>query len=56
MNGSEQSDEIVVPTKTPNKTGSPVAEALEGRISTKGNTGKQTTYRTQRRGDVPHAL
>lgn len=51
-----KSDMPVVPTKSPNKTGSPVAEAMEGRGVAKENMEQQNTRRTQRRGSVHNAL
>ena len=38
MNGHGKSDMPVVPAKRPNNAGVPVAEAVEGRGMTKGNT------------------
>jgi hypothetical protein len=38
MNERGKSDNSVVPTKLPNKTGEPVAEVVEGRGLAKGNT------------------
>jgi group II intron reverse transcriptase/maturase len=56
MDGQGKSDRPVVPAKSPNKTGQPVAEEAEGRGLAKGNPSRQTTLRTQRRGSVPQAL
>src|SRR3989442_7161079 len=56
MDGGGKSDRLVVPTKSPNKAGRPVAEAAEGRGLTKENAGQQNTPRTQSRNGVPSAL
>ena len=56
MHGIEESDRPIVPAKSPNKTGQPVAEAAEGRGLVKENTDQQNTLRTQRREGVPSAL
>ena len=56
MHGNEESDRPVLPAKSPNKTGQPVAEVMEGRGLVKENTGQQNTLRTQRREGVPSAL
>ena len=57
MHGQGKSDSPVLPTKSPNNTGTPVAEAMEGRGLTKENAIQQNTPRTQRREHgVPHAL
>ena len=37
MHAAEESDDLVVPTKRANKTGTPAAECVEGRGSAKGN-------------------
>src|SRR5216683_7647462 len=42
MNEHEKSDGLVVPAKLPNKTGVPVAEAVEGSSPAEGNTDGQT--------------
>ena len=42
MNGHEKSDGLVVPAKLPNKTGVPVAEAVEGSSPAEGNTDSTT--------------
>ena len=44
-----ESDDLVVPGKRANKAGTPVAESVEERGSTKGNGIQTATYRTQRR-------
>ena len=41
-NGHEKSDGLVVPTKLPNKTGVPVAEAVEGSSPAEGSTDSTT--------------
>jgi RNA-directed DNA polymerase len=56
MDGRGKSDGPVLPTKSSNKAGIPVAEAMEGRGSAKGNVGQQNASRTQSRSDVPSAL
>ena len=56
MNGQEKSDSAIVAVKSPNKAGSPVAEAMEPRAGTKGNAEQQSTDRTQTRARVTHAL
>ncbi len=48
MHGHEKSHSAIVATKLPNKAGEPAAEAVEPRAGTKGNTGRQSTRRTQR--------
>ena len=56
MHGHEKSDSAIVATKLPNKAGQPAAEAVERRAGTKGNTGQQSTRRTQSPGKrVPGA-
>ena len=42
MNEHEKSDGLVVPAKPPNKTGVPVAEAVEGSSPAEGNTDGRT--------------
>jgi RNA-directed DNA polymerase len=56
MNEPEKSDELVVPTKSPNETSVLVEEVMEGRSSAKGNMGEQNAFRTQSRGDAQRAL
>jgi group II intron reverse transcriptase/maturase len=46
----------MVPEKSPNKTGKPAAEEMEGRDLVKGNLPQQNTFRTPSRGNVPSAL
>jgi RNA-directed DNA polymerase len=55
-NDDGKSDSAVVPGKSPNKTGQPVAEAMEGRGLAKGNPIESNTHRTQSRDSVPSAL
>jgi RNA-directed DNA polymerase len=56
MNGREKSDPAIVAEKSPNKTGQPVAEAMERRAGAKGNARQQSTCRTQGRESVSQAL
>ena len=56
MHGHEKSDSVTVAKKLPNKAGQPAAEAVERRAGTKGNTGQQSTRRTQIRESVSQAL
>jgi hypothetical protein len=42
MNGHEKTDGLVVPAKLPNKTGVPVAEAVEGSSPAEGSTDSTT--------------
>ena len=56
MHGHKKSDSAIVATKLPNKAGQPVAEAVERRAGAKGNTGQQSTRRTQIRESVSQAL
>ena len=56
MHGHEKSDSAIVAKKPPNKAGRPAAEAVERRAGTKGNTGRQSTRRTQIRESVSQAL
>ena len=52
-----KSDRVVVPEKRPNNTQGRVAEAVEERTLTKGNTGEQATPRAQNREQgVPSGL
>lgn len=55
---AEKSDEVVVPMKRSNKdVGAPtLAESVEERTSTKGNSVEQNADRTQRREAAPSAL
>jgi RNA-directed DNA polymerase len=56
MNEHGKSDGPVVPLKSPNKAGQPVAEEAEGRGPAKGNPRQQNAPRTQRRQDAQSAL
>ncbi len=56
MNGLKWSDETIVPLKAANKAERSVAESREGRVSSNGNLDDQTTYRTQSRERVSHAI
>src|SRR6266446_756674 len=57
MNDHGKSDSRVGPAKLANKTGQPVAELVEERRLTKGNTGQQNALRTQGRDiDASSAL
>jgi len=56
MYGHEKSHSAIVAKKLPNKAGQPAAEAVERRAGTKGNTGQQSTRRTQIRESVSQAL
>jgi RNA-directed DNA polymerase len=53
MNEQGKSDRPAVPEKSPNKTGQPEAEEMEGRGLTKGNLPQQNASRTRRRKDAP---
>ncbi|MCF3948968.1 group II intron reverse transcriptase/maturase [Acidiphilium iwatense] len=56
MHDPEKSDSGIVAKKPTNKTGRPVAEAVERRPETKGNADQQNTLRTQSRAGVTQAL
>jgi hypothetical protein len=56
MHDQEKSDSAIVAVKSPNKTGFPVAEAMERRAGTKGNADQQSTHWTQIRARVTQAL
>src|SRR6266700_2414498 len=56
MHDHGQSDRPIVPAKSPNKTGRPVAEGMEGDGLAKGNLGQQNAPRTQGREGAPSAL
>jgi len=51
-----KSDNCVVPKKSSNNTGPPVAEGMEGRRLAKGNTREQNMLRTQGRARMQSAL
>src|SRR6266404_5714449 len=55
-NGRGKSDRPVVPEKSPNKAGQPVAEGMEGSGLAKGNLPQQNASRTPSRMDAPSAL
>jgi hypothetical protein len=55
-NGRGKSDRPVVPEKSPNKAGQPVAEETEGSGLAKGNLPQQNASRTPSRKDAPSAL
>ena len=55
-NGRGKSDNCVVPRKSSNKTGPPVAEGMEGRQLAKGNSPEQNMLRTQGRARMQSAL
>src|SRR5437899_10395737 len=57
MHEHRQSYRVVVPAKSPNKTGQPtVAEGMEGRALVKGNEFQRNTNRTQYRRIVPREM
>ena len=56
MDERRKSDRPVVPVKSPNKAGRPVAEEMEGRGLTKGNSHQQNASRTPCRSNAPSAL
>jgi retron-type reverse transcriptase len=56
MNEHGKSDRPVVPEKSPNKSGQPRAEEMEGRGLTKGKPFQQNASRTPSRIDAPNAL
>ena len=49
MHAVEESDDLVVPSKRANKAGTPAAESVEGRGSTKGKVIQLASSRPQRR-------
>ena len=55
MNGTEQSDSLIVPTKLANKAAHAAAEPMEGSGGTKRNAELQSTVRTQSRAAVSQA-
>src|SRR5438874_12879388 len=55
-NGRGKSDRPVVPEKSPNKAGQPVAEGMEGKGLAKGNLPQQNASRTPSRKDAPSEL
>jgi RNA-directed DNA polymerase len=56
MNGHGKSDGPIVPVKSPNNAGRPVAEEMAGRGPAKGNPPQQNAPRTQSRQGAPSAL
>jgi RNA-directed DNA polymerase len=56
MNGHGKSDRPVVPAKSSNNAGRPVAEGAEGRGLAKGNPLQQNALRTPSRDGAPSAL
>jgi RNA-directed DNA polymerase len=56
MDERGKSDKPVLPVKSSNKAGPPVAERMEGRGLTKGNPQQQNASRTPSRYDAPSAL
>jgi group II intron reverse transcriptase/maturase len=56
MHGNEKSDEGVVPEKRSNKGGLPLAEAVEGRTSPKGNSRQTAAVRTRSRAAASNGL
>src|SRR5215469_15049597 len=55
-NGPGKSDSPTVPEKSPNNTGQPMAEGMEGSGLAKGNPLEQNASRTPSRNDAPSAL
>ena len=55
-NGPGKSDRPTVPEKSPNNTGQPAAEGMEGRGLAKGNLPQQNASRTPSREDALSAL
>jgi hypothetical protein len=55
-NGPGKSDSPVVPGKSPNNAGQPVAEGMAGNGLAKGNLLEQNASRTPSRKDAPGAL
>src|SRR5437667_4165435 len=55
-NGPGKSDRPVVPEKSPNKAGQPVAEEMKGSGLAKGNLPQQNASRTPSRTDASNAL
>ena len=56
MDERRKSDKPVLPMKSSNKAGLPVAERMEGRGLTKGKPQQQNASRTPSRSDAPTAL
>ena len=55
-NGPGKSDRPTVPAKSPNNTGQPAAEGMEGRGLAKGNLPQQNASRIQSRSNALSAL
>src|ERR1700676_3640115 len=55
-NGPGKSERPTVPEKSPNNSGRPAAEGMEGRGLAKGNLPQQNASRTPSRKDAPSAL
>jgi RNA-directed DNA polymerase len=55
MDEGGKSDRAVLPMKSSNKAGPPVAERMEGRGLTEGNPQQQNASRTPSRSDGPSA-
>src|SRR5437016_3046388 len=55
-NGPGKSDRPVVPEKSPNKAGQPVAEGMEGKGLAKGNLPQQNASRSPSRKEAPSEL
>jgi RNA-directed DNA polymerase len=56
MNGQGKSDRPEVPGKSPNNTGQPGAEGMEGRGLAQGNLPQPNAFRTPSRSNAPSAL
>src|SRR6266542_3515102 len=56
MHADENSYEVIVPEKRPNKKGLPSAEAVEGRTPPKGNGDETAAARTLRRDNASNGL
>ena len=56
MHEHGKSAPAIVAVKPTNKAGRPATESVEPRAGTKGNAGRQSTYRTQSRAGVLQAL
>ena len=56
MNDGGKSDGLVVPAKSPNNAGVPVAEAMEGRGPAEGNAASKTRAGRSAGSDAPSAL
>jgi len=56
MNGLRESDSLILPMKSSNKTANAAAEGMEGRGLTRGNSYKQNICRTLGRESMKSAL